>query len=400
MGIPLLAALAAVPILVAELGVDRFGFLTLLWAVSSYLSLFDLGVGRALTKSVSECAAAGGEGLGELIWSAMHVMLAVSLFVVLGGVLAVILVDWSPEEHWALIFMVLVVPFVIITTGLRGVLEAFGEFVPINIIRIPQGVLTFVAPVIVVKNNGGLGEIAAALLIVRFFALLAHGYCVYSACPEARKVKSWKRQHVNGLLITGGWVSVSNIVNPLMGYMDRFVIGGVISLAAVSYYVTPYEIASKLWIIPGAITAVMFPDFARRLGGKKMLLGAYKKGLLLIFVGVFPVSVLGFVFAKDGMEFWLGESFAAHSWLAMRVFCIGIFVNCLAHVPFTHLQAVGGAKTTAAIHVFEFFWYVPSLFLAGFYFELNGILIVWLFRIVLDAILMFFYSYKMVLRHV
>ena len=48
-GIPLLAAVGTIPYLLRVLGNEQFGLLTLLWALIGYFSLFDFGVGRALT---------------------------------------------------------------------------------------------------------------------------------------------------------------------------------------------------------------------------------------------------------------------------------------------------------------------------------------------------------------
>src|SRR5262249_14291415 len=47
-------AALAIPILVHRIGVERFGLLSLAWVVVGYFSLFDLGIGRALTKLVSD----------------------------------------------------------------------------------------------------------------------------------------------------------------------------------------------------------------------------------------------------------------------------------------------------------------------------------------------------------
>ena len=43
----MMVALATIPALVRRLGTDRFGILTIGWAVLGYFSLFDLGLGRA-----------------------------------------------------------------------------------------------------------------------------------------------------------------------------------------------------------------------------------------------------------------------------------------------------------------------------------------------------------------
>src|SRR5260370_22399359 len=52
--LPMAVAVVAIPPLVRGLGVARFGVLSLAWIVVGYFSLFDLGIGRALTKLVAD----------------------------------------------------------------------------------------------------------------------------------------------------------------------------------------------------------------------------------------------------------------------------------------------------------------------------------------------------------
>jgi O-antigen/teichoic acid export membrane protein len=53
-GLPLLAGAALIPFLVRESGIEVFGILTLVWALIGYFSLFDFGLGRALTQQVAQ----------------------------------------------------------------------------------------------------------------------------------------------------------------------------------------------------------------------------------------------------------------------------------------------------------------------------------------------------------
>src|SRR5438876_3369213 len=52
-GAPMLLAVFCIPILIRGLGTDRFGVLTLAWALIGYASLFDLRLRRALTPLVA-----------------------------------------------------------------------------------------------------------------------------------------------------------------------------------------------------------------------------------------------------------------------------------------------------------------------------------------------------------
>jgi O-antigen/teichoic acid export membrane protein len=50
---PMPVALYTIPVLIAGLGKDRFVPLALAWTLIGYFTLFDLGLGRALTQMVS-----------------------------------------------------------------------------------------------------------------------------------------------------------------------------------------------------------------------------------------------------------------------------------------------------------------------------------------------------------
>src|SRR6266567_2771444 len=75
-GTPMLVAVACIPILIRGLGTERFGILTLAWALIGYASLFDLGLGRALTQLVAKKLGAGEEKeIPALAWTSLLLMM-------------------------------------------------------------------------------------------------------------------------------------------------------------------------------------------------------------------------------------------------------------------------------------------------------------------------------------
>src|SRR5690349_6169557 len=74
--VPLLVAAILIPMLIRRLGVDRFGVLALAWTLVGYFGLFDLGLGRALTKVVSEALAGGKEAdAAGAVWTASAILM-------------------------------------------------------------------------------------------------------------------------------------------------------------------------------------------------------------------------------------------------------------------------------------------------------------------------------------
>ncbi|HLI78429.1 MAG TPA: hypothetical protein VKV03_00530, partial [Candidatus Binataceae bacterium] len=93
---PVLAAVVAIPILVHRLGADRFGVLTLSWAVAGYFGLFDFGLGRALTKAmVQELSIGRGAKAATLFWTVLAMMLALG---VVAGVTLAMLAPWLTRD--------------------------------------------------------------------------------------------------------------------------------------------------------------------------------------------------------------------------------------------------------------------------------------------------------------
>src|SRR6185312_13460245 len=93
-------------------------------------------------------------------------------------------------------------------------------------------------------------------------ACAAHLWACFHAMPALRGGFGIDAASVKPLFIFGGWMTVSNVLGPLMVTFDRFLIGSIISIAGVAYYSIPYEVVTKLWLISSALIGVLFPAFS------------------------------------------------------------------------------------------------------------------------------------------
>jgi O-antigen/teichoic acid export membrane protein len=172
-----------------------------------------------------------------------------------------------------------------------------------------------------------------------------------------------------------------------MTYLDRFVIGIVSSLAAVAWYVTPQEIVSRLLIVPGALTSVLFPRLSEIYAGGQPREAAWqleRLALLALYLSLFPVTLLLGAFAGTVLDLWIGPEFAREGASAMLVLCAGVLVNSLAQVPFASVQARGGARSTALLHLAELPLSVAAVWLMTLHWGVTGAALAWTLRIVLD----------------
>ncbi len=270
---PLLVAVVAVPFLIEGMGKERFGLLAIIWMGIGYFSLFDMGLGRALTKLVAEYLGRDEpETLHGLIWTAIWLIFGLGVVAMLGVFAATPLliadvfnvpVELQAESVAAFHILALGLPVVILTTALVGILEAHQRFASIAVLRALLGTLTFLAPVLTLQATPSLAVATAALLAVRVVALVLYFLLASRSRPELLRPLRPHRIWLRLLFSFGGWLTVTNIVGPVMVYFDRFFIATLLTLAAVTYYVTPYEVVSRLLIVPIAAMSVLFPTVSR-----------------------------------------------------------------------------------------------------------------------------------------
>ena len=404
--IPLLVAIFSIPLLINGMGVERFGVLTLVWMVTGYYSLFDFGVGRALTKMVSERLGAGNvQEIPALVWTALF-------FVLLMGLVGTLLVsaispylarevlqippEMQTETLNVLYLLAVSIPIVISATSLRGVLEAYQRFAVISIIRTPVGMLTFLSPLLVLPFSQNIFHIVAALLLVRIVEWLAYLLICFRVIPSLRNDIAPQKILLKPLISTGSWMTVSNIVGPTMLYLDRFLISGIISFSAVAYYTTPYEVLNRLMVVPGAIVGVLFPAFSHSFEhDRNHTTMMFFRGIKYTFIAMFPVILVVTTLAYEGLELWLGSEFAQNSASVLQLLAIGALFNSMTYIPYALVQAGGRSDLTAKLHFIEFPFYLLAIWWLTSNYGIEGAAFAWALRLAMDVLILYGMAQRM-----
>ena len=396
-GIPLLVAILIIPGLLRELGPDRFGVLSLIWIFNGYLGLFDLGLGRALTQMVAERL--GGNRTGEIPGLIRTALVLILLSGLIGTVVMALLVSplvhtvlkvpatLQGETRAAFYLVALSLPLVISIPALRGVLEAHQHFGLTSVVTTVLGVYAFLAPWLTLHFSHSLFLMTAILILGRVF-----GWCVYLffnhvIVPNLATPLRIVVGLIKPLCTFGGWMTLANIVGPMMIYLDRFLIGAMVSMAAVAFYATPMQLMEKSLIFPAALIGVLFPAFsASFLQDRERLLRLFRLSLKLTFMAMFPVCLLISTFAKEGLEFWLGAEFARNSYQVLQLLAFGVFLNSFALTPFVLLQGAKRPDITSKLHLVELPLYLVVLWFLLKSYGIFGAALAWTLRVGLDAI--------------
>jgi O-antigen/teichoic acid export membrane protein len=394
-GAPFIVALVAIPRLVHALGTERFGMLTLVWMVIGYFSVFDLGLGRALTNLVAKHLGRGEDSkLGPLVWTAIILMLALGTA---GALLLAGLSHWIvysalkiPPElrvealHTFYLFS-LSIPAVITTTAFRGVLEAHQHFSIAIAIRMPMSIYSFAAPLVVLPFSHSLVPVVAVLVAGRFLGFALHAAVCIAKFPWLHPLLQWNLTVVRPLMSFGGWMTVSNIISPMMAELDRVLVGAIVSLQAVAFYATPYDLITKLTIIPGALAGVFFPAFSTAIVSDPVRTRKlYLRSLRLLALTMAPITLVIVLVAHPGLRLWLGPEFSLRSAPVLQMLAVGIFFNSIAYIPFALIQGAGRADWTAKLHLVELPFYLATFWLLTTHFSIVGTAMAWCIRAAVD----------------
>lgn len=396
--LPLVMALISIPLLISNIGLPRFGVLSLMLAAIGYVSLLDMGLGSAVTYKLSSLIPEKGscESALLIIRSSLTAVLAV------GVIFAVIIfyaaelvankmsgpsVYLTDEIFWSLRVFAFSIPVIFVTSLLTGILSAYGRFDEINKVKIPVGIFSYLGPAVVSIWMQNLTCAIVVLLVVRVSAALVHTYQCNRLFPTLfNAFPVFSLSVLRPLFHFGGWLTLSNIISPVMVYMDRFYIGAIRSVEDVARYVTPYEVATKLSLIPAAVLPVLFPVFVSNWAKPNE-----NSGHLTVVVAswaaigcAFPAALLA-IFAPQILQMWLGSYFPSESAIVLQILAGGVFANCVALVFFIQVQSFGRTDIIAKIHLSELLGYLFILWFLTQRFGIIGAALAWNIRVLIDG---------------
>ena len=405
----LVVAFFVIPLLIRGMGLERFGILALVWSFIGYFSLFDLGLGRALTTLVARNLKNNPNAIAPLAWTGFGLLVflgiagALTIFAIAPWVVQELLkmpVALHVETLTALYLLAATFPFLITQAGFRGILEGLQRFDIVNSVNVILGLFNFGGALLVIQFSTHLALLVAVVIIGRLIGWFVSLIFCFKLIPDLRKYRFPNSEITRKLLSFGGWMSVTNVVGPLMVYLDRFLIGAWLSVTAVAYYTTPYDVVTKLWIIPGALVGALFPVFsAFQSSDPNNIKALFSSAMKYILFLMFPLTLLIIAFAQEGLTFWIDTNFSTHSTTVLQWLSVGVFINSLAYVPFALIQGMGRPDITAKLHLFELPFYLICIFFLISHFGIIGAAIAWTIRVFFDFIFLFFLVKRLLFRN-
>ncbi len=391
--VPLLVGLPCIGILARLLDPTGFALMMLTLAIVGYAGVLDLGLSRAVVALVAE-AREDVEARRRAVSTALLVVAAIgpTVALLLGAAAQPLAIQLMRVPEAALEDAVRglrltawSIPPLLLTLVVQGYLEGVQDFVESNVQRILSGSLPILLAACAAgfwpSLTGAMGGFLAGRLIVVAVVL---GRRAFWRLPSLQHVE---RATLRRLATFGGWLTISSLVAPLMGYLDRFVLAYARGPVPVGFYAAPAEAVYRLLVIPTAITRSLFPKLSARPSDEERT-SVLSETRWMILATCLPPSLAILLLAPFILEFWLGPAFRVESTDALRLLALGFVPAAFANIPFTRLLAAGRPDVVAIMHLAQLLPFLALAYYLAAGFGVTGAAAAWAIRNLVDLFLL------------
>jgi O-antigen/teichoic acid export membrane protein len=395
----LLVTLATVPLFVGQIGAARYGVLSIIWILLGTMGFLDLGLSRAATNALARIDHDDKVARERIFLTALCMNFVMGLLgaaaLLVGGLALFAHVislppEILPEVNRALPWVAGLLPLALMNGVGIGSLESRDHFLAANLLQLAGTLAIQIVPLLCALAIGPRLEIVvpAAVLSRAASVVLVIGFAW--RYERSGRMPHLDRTTTTNLLRYGSWVSVSNIISPLLISLDQMVLGAVLGVAAVTFYAVPFSLVMKSQIFAAAVSRTLFPRMSRETERDAQQLARRAVGGLSYSYGA--ICLAGVLLMRPFVTLWMGPQFAAVAVPLGQIFLLGAWFNGLAFIPFELLQAQGRPHLSALLHVIEIGPFFAVLWYLTHKFGLTGAAVAWVLRMAIDSLLFFLVS--------
>jgi O-antigen/teichoic acid export membrane protein len=305
------------PILLANLGPERFGLWALLWAISGSLGLVDLRLAAAITPlAASAWARRDTARLGALAGSALGFYSGLGLFAVVIAFRLVSvpgLVSWIPStirDDAVTGFVLAIGVFALrsLSSVFIGLLSAVQRYDVRSVVTILSSLLRGISLVSIALAGGGIKELLYAEVLVALFQLIAAAVGVRRALPDVGWLRLPETKTLRELVVFGGKLQIAHGAHLVSFNADKMLLSFFLGLAPVAYYEMGAKAAGLSRSMPLLLISATLPvaSTLEASGDRESLWILYRRGTDLLILAATPALILTCVGADAIMFAWAG----------------------------------------------------------------------------------------------
>jgi O-antigen/teichoic acid export membrane protein len=364
LGINVIVGIFLSPFILHRLGDAAFGIWVLIFSVTGYYGLFDLGIRSSIIRYVSKYTATDDrEKLAQFVNTALFTYTGIGIIsMVLTALLSSYIEHFfkiPPEFHsqarWLLLMVGASVSLGFPLGVFGGMLEGLQCFYILNWTSI--GATLARAILIVYFLNRGYGLLTVALLTVGLPILssILRGIIVFRLCPMPLGLRHVDRESFRHMANYGGTTFLVLVASRLRFRTDELVLGTMMSTIAVTWFNIGARIVDYAQEFVSSLAQIFVPmsSQSEAKGDLDRVRKIYIAGNRVCAFLIFPITAILIIFGKHIIRIWVGARYIGPSYPVLVVMIIP-FALMLSQAASTRiLFGLGKHQTMASITVIE-----------------------------------------------
>lgn len=378
--LPAAATLVTLPFIVAALGIESYGILTMVMAISGYFAIVDINVTAGSVKYVAEFHAKGD------IDRTSAVISFGSIFYFFFGIAGALVIAIAAPWLVATLFTLADDQFIVGVNALQ--LAAIGFFfgqVQMYLNSVVQALHRYDVTGAYEAFFGTLIPIATLLLLLSGFNLLdvitlriiisaTHGMALMFAIRKLLPQFSFRRPErtlSSKLWSFSGYSFLSRLASVTHQQADKLIIGSILGMGALTYYSVASQIVGRIVSFSFRLSNVVYPAAsAMEARGESAKLEAmyFSSSRYIAYINGCAVLLLC-VFGRELLHYWMGAEFAVLGYPVLLCVAVALFFDSLTTIPSLVNDAFGKPRNTGLFAVVRAF---IATFLVWLFARLSG----------------------------
>ena len=319
--LPIILTVIATPIVVRGLGYEQYGIYALIIGFVGYS--FTFGVGRAVTKYVSEYRSTGqNEKISEIISASFWFSIILSIFgsfviVLFSNQIVADILQIKPELHDSAIKSLYIasstIAFLMIGQVFQAVLQGIHRFDRVSLLITLSGFAVNIGNILLVYSGFSFISLLFWNLFLTALNSLIYYFVVKAYLPEFKIKLKLRKEAVRIILNYGSGVIGYQIFANALLIFERSWITRNLGSENLTFYVVPMTLALYMHAFVSSIVTVIFPVISELQNQPERLLELYQRATKIIFSIVIFMTLTIICSSRIFLTLWLGQDFADKS---------------------------------------------------------------------------------------
>ena len=355
--VPMVVALATVPLLIGALGVEGFGIVTLVGSVIGYFGVLDINLSAGSIKYLAEHHAADDrERFAETFWfgcmfyGLLGLLGATAIYFAADGPITRFFdVSEGMREATVTAFQIAALGFAVTQTQnyLLVVPQALQRYDRSAQSEAFFGIVVNLASVAAALSGAGVVGVIIARVAVSGLNVL---YLVWLIRRfDLQLAPRWPRKDVRAALTSfSAYAYLSKIASTLHQHADKLIVGAIGGPVALTFYTVPVTLAGRILGLTYRLSSVIYPRASALAGaGRISELRPVYLGVMR-YVTYLNLAALGII-VLAGDEFlrhWVGEEFVRQGYPVLVLMTTALLADSLTNIPSLVNDALGHPRVT------------------------------------------------------